>query len=96
MRFSFCNTLFSTSYYLERSLGLLKGALSMPNEEITQESNPSIWEKLHAIWIGEEKPGGRPGYVLLGSTTYNVIQKVDGSIAFVGYTAENLYDSTSF
>lgn len=64
----------------------------MTNEEITQESNPTLWEKLRQQWITEK----RPGWVVTGSLTYQVIQKTDGDLAFIPYTGEQLYDTTSF
>jgi hypothetical protein len=68
----------------------------MSNEEVSQASNPSLWEKLVSIRQGETRNGNAPGWVIMGAVTYQVVQKVDGSIVFKPYSSENLYESTSF
>ena len=49
----------------------------MADEEITQENNPDVWNSLHATWLKEKQPG----WVVTKTSTYQVIQKVDGSLA---------------
>ncbi|OGO60718.1 MAG: hypothetical protein A2Z36_02015 [Chloroflexi bacterium RBG_19FT_COMBO_48_23] len=64
----------------------------MADEEITQENNPDVWNSLHATWLKEKQPG----WVVTKTSTYQVIQKVDGSLAFKPFSSEALYDTTSF
>jgi len=64
----------------------------MSETEISQESDPEVWNSLRAKWIKEKQPG----WVVTQTTTYQVIQKVDGSLVFKPFTGEQLYDTTSF
>lgn len=64
----------------------------MADNEVSESSNPEMWNKLMAMWIVEKNPG----WVVLAHTTYQVVQKVDTSIVFIPYNAEQLYESTSF
>lgn len=61
-------------------------------EEVSQTSNPELWERLHKAWIADK----RPGWVVSSRITYEVVQKVDSSIVFRPYNAESLYETTSF
>lgn len=64
---------------------------------ITQENNPSVWEKLMELRALEQSPTGQyPGWVQKGNMSYRVIQQTDGSIAFIPKSTESLYESTSF
>jgi hypothetical protein len=59
---------------------------------VTQESNPTLWQSLHNIWVQEKLPG----WVVTGSQTYQVVQNVAGEIEFHEQTTRSLYESTSF
>ena len=61
-------------------------------DEVSESSNPELWNRLKGMWNAEKNPG----WVISAHTTYEVIQKVDGSIVFVPYNAESLYETTSF
>lgn len=64
----------------------------MADTEVSESNNPEMWEKLYAMWMAEKNPG----WVVLAHTTYQVVQKVDTTIVFIPYNAEQLYESTSF
>jgi hypothetical protein len=59
---------------------------------VTPENNPTLHAKLTAIWNAEKKPG----WVMSGAQTYEVVQRTDGIRVFLPKDSQTLYETTSF
>lgn len=62
----------------------------LPTNIITQESDPQLYARLSTAWNSLH-----PGWVVLGSDHYKVIQGANGSLAFKLRPNRELYDSRS-
>ena len=55
-------------------------------------SDDPLWEKLHAIWVSERKPG----YVSMGGEQFRVLQPGDETVLFVKQAGfDQMYGSNS-
>jgi hypothetical protein len=58
---------------------------------ITQTGNPALWAILNTKWLEDSEKG----WVVSGGIHYQVGELTDGTMFFLGYTNEELYDSRS-
>lgn len=66
--------------------------MTVPENRITQVSDPTLWESLRKQWVEERKPG----WVVrrAGAESYLVVQDVDGNICFDPTSNKSYYDDT--
>lgn len=63
-----------------------------PLDWITEETDEVRHNSLKELWLSEHKPA----YLTTGGSTYLVIRKPHGEVAFKPIEDRSLYESTSF
>jgi hypothetical protein len=59
---------------------------------ITQSGSPALWTILNSAWMDSDEPG----WVINDGVHYEVQYELDGSVAFVQRTTNELMDSRTF